>query len=132
MSEHIGVVKAIYEAFGRGDIDALLVHCAPDIDWEHDRSATSTSLFRPRRGHDGVRGFFDELNVWEFLRFEPQTFLAGSNMVAVSILIEVRHRRTGKLLRDLESHWFSFGADGRVARLRQMIDTAQVNEIEAA
>jgi hypothetical protein len=126
MSGNIATVQAIYEAFGRGDIGGILAHVDPDIEWEYDWGQVLVPLFAPRRGHDGVRAFMHDLEVWEFLRFEPQAFLAAGDMVAVPVRIELRHRETGKTFRDLESHWFTFGRNGKLTRLRHMIDTAQV------
>jgi ketosteroid isomerase-like protein len=31
--QNIETVKGIYEAFGRGDVAAILEHCTNDVDW---------------------------------------------------------------------------------------------------
>ena len=34
MSDNVGTVAAIYEAFGRGDLPAILDQLADDVQWE--------------------------------------------------------------------------------------------------
>jgi ketosteroid isomerase-like protein len=34
--QNIDTVKAMYEAFGRGDVDAVLDRCTDDVDWSTD------------------------------------------------------------------------------------------------
>jgi ketosteroid isomerase-like protein len=127
MTDHSTTLQAMYAAFAAGDIAGVMAHLADDIDWEHDWHGRPPSLFRPGRGHARVQAFFAELaRDWEFRRFEPQGFLAGGNQVAVPVQLEIVHRATGAVVRDLEMHLWTFGADGKVARMRHLIDTAQV------
>lgn len=125
MSRNVDTVKAMYDCFGRGDIAGILARLSPDVEWEHDWGGTPLKWYRPRRGHDGVKQFFASLADFEFLRFEPAAFLEGGNLVAVPIHIELRVRATGRTIRDLEAHLWTFGDDGRVARLRHLVDTQQ-------
>jgi hypothetical protein len=132
MTGHVATVQAIYAAFGAGDVPAILAHLAPDVEWEHDWYGPRHPLYRDRRGVAEVPGFFAALADWDFLRFEPQAFLAGGNQVAVPIQLDLRHRGTGRALRDLEMHLFTFAPDGRVARFRHFVDTAQFFDASAA
>ena len=34
--QNIDTVKAMYDAFGRGDVDAVLECCTDDVDWATD------------------------------------------------------------------------------------------------
>jgi ketosteroid isomerase-like protein len=126
MSRHIETVQAIYAAFGRGDVPAILAHLSPDVEWEHDGVDHGVPYLRPRRGRETIGGFFADLgaNV-EITRFEPLAFLAGGDQVAVPIRFECRLRRNGRAVKDLEMHLWTFGADGRVARFRHVLDTHQ-------
>jgi uncharacterized protein len=123
MSDHVASVQAIYDCFGRGDVDGILERLHPEVEWEHDWGTPPPALFRARRGLESVRGFFAELaQHYDFLRFEPVAFLTGGDMVAVPIHLELRHRASGRTFGDLEVHLWTFGADGRVTRLRHVID----------
>ena len=70
-------------------------------------------------------GFFESLADFEFTRFEPTAFLAGDDMVAVPIRIELLVKKTGKRIRDLEAHLWTFGPSGLVTRFRHLADTHQ-------
>lgn len=72
-----------------------------------------------------MAAFFAELADLEFLRFEPLGFLAGGAMVAVPIAVTVWHRGTGREMRDVEVHLWTFGENGLVQRLRHVLDTRQ-------
>lgn len=128
MSHHIDTVKTIYGCFGNGDVAGILSHLADDVEWEHDWGATPLPLYVPRRGREAVRGFFGVLAAYEFVQFEPMAFLAGDNMVAVPIRLELKVRATGKVIRDLEAHLWAFAPSGKVARFRHLCDTLQFAE----
>lgn len=125
MSRQVDAVRAMYDCFGRGDLAGILARLSPDVEWEHDWGGTPLRWYQPRRGHEGVEQFFATLADFEFLRFEPVAFLEGGNLVAVPIQLELRVRATGKLIRDLEAHLWTFGEDGKVTRLRHLVDTLQ-------
>ena len=125
MSANVDSVKAMYECFGRGDVAGILARLDPDIEWEHDWGMPPPSLFQERRGREAVAGYFAVLAELEFIRFEPVAFLEGGGMVCALIRLEVRHKGTGRVLRDLVGHLWSFGADGLAKRYRHLADTRQ-------
>lgn len=125
MSDHVATVRNIYAAFGRGDVPGILARLAPGVEWEHDWGMEPLPIHAPRQGREAVAGFFAALADWEFLRFEPQGFLAGGDMVAVPVAITLRHRATGRGVTDLEVHLWTFGADGLARRFRHICDTRQ-------
>src|SRR4051812_9479202 len=61
-------VAAIYAAFARGDVPAVLDRLADDVAWEEwaDNSAQRAGLadLAPRHGRDEVAGFFDVIGAW--------------------------------------------------------------------
>lgn len=125
MSRNTDAVKAIYEAFGRGDVPAILARLAPDVAWEHDWGGESLKWYQPRRGRDAVPAFFASLADFEFVRFEPFAFLEGDDMVAVPVRLELVYKPNGRRIRDLEMHLWTFGPDGLVAAFRHLVDTHQ-------
>ena len=130
MSDHLATVKAIYEAFGRGDIPALLEHVSDDVQWEAwaDNTAQKAGVgwMAPRRGKAGVAEFFqvvaEELDVQEF---QVLSLMAGGDQVAAEFVISANLRKGGGNYRDEEMHLWTFGADGKVVRLRHYLDTAK-------
>ena len=123
--DNVETVQKIFDCFGRGDIEGLLEYLDPQVEWEHDWGVMPPALYKPRRGRDEVRGFFQDLAAYDFLRFEPVEFLSGGNMVAVPIRLEMRHKETGKTMKDLEVHLWTFGEDGKVTRMRHVLDGRQ-------
>jgi uncharacterized protein len=119
---HVMTVQQIYEAFGRGDVPAILGHLADDVSWDQDAPRYGVPLYEPGVGKAHVERFFSTLQDIEFLRFEPSNFLSGGNQVAVPIAVEVRVKATGKTVKALEVHLWTFGEDGKVTRFFHCID----------
>jgi ketosteroid isomerase-like protein len=134
MSDHLATVTAIYEAFGRGDIPALLEHISDEVEWEAwaDNSAQRGGVpwMVPRRGKAGAGEFFrvvkEELDVQEF---NVLSLMGGGNQVAAEFSIAARLRSRAGAYRDEEMHLWTFGDDGKVTRLRHYLDTAKHVEV---
>jgi ketosteroid isomerase-like protein len=126
VSRNVDAVKAMYECFSRGDVEGILEHLAPDVEWEHDWGGPQMKWYESRRGRAAVPGFFAALADFEFVRFEPFAFLEGGEMVAVPVHLELRVKANGQTIRDLEAHLWTFGEDGLVARFRHLTDTLQL------
>ncbi len=126
MSNHIETLQQIYGCFGKGDIAGVLARLDADIEWEHDWGCETLKWYQPRRGRVAVAGFFDALADFDFVRFVPRTFLTGGDMVAVPIDIELVVKLTGRRIRDLEIHLWTFGAHGLATRFRHVVDTLQL------
>ena len=123
MSEasHVDVVKAIYAAFGRGDVATILGHLDPEVQWQVNGPPTIAGMGLSR-GHAGVLEFFGALSKVEMLAYEPRTFLADGDSVVVLGWEKGRYRDTG---RSWEAHWaqaFRFVA-GRVVSYTEYIDS---------
>lgn len=91
-------VQAIYEAFGRGDVDAILDHLADDVEWDLDAPGYGIPIFEPGTGKEHARRFFAAIQDLEFRRFEPTNFLSGGNQIAVPINVEVELKATGNVV----------------------------------
>lgn len=120
----IETVQAIYEAFGRGDVPGILAHLADDVVWDHDSPGFGLPWYAPRTGAAEVPGFFGDLmdNV-VLTHFEPLTFLAGGDQVAVVVRFALEVKRTGRSVdTDLEVHLWTLGADGKVVRFGHVVD----------
>lgn len=80
----IGVVRAIYDAFGRQDIEAALHLIDEEAEVNVPATATAVGRTEPYRGHDGVRAYFaDASRVWEQLAIEADDIRATGNSVVV-------------------------------------------------
>jgi hypothetical membrane protein len=74
----------MYEAFGRGDIPAILAALAEDVEWEYGVNSTDVPWLQPRRGRAAVAGFFEALGAIDFHSFRPKALLeSGPTVVSL-------------------------------------------------
>ena len=92
-TEAIAVVRAIYDAFARRDVEAALAYVGPDIEWLPSGTASLTGRVEPYRGHAGVRQYFAEVSeVWEDLRLYADDIRVAGISVVVFGHVEGRVR----------------------------------------
>jgi ketosteroid isomerase-like protein len=116
-------VQAIYAAFGRGDIPAILDKLADDVQWEHDATNHGIALLTPRRGRRDVGNFFEALGAIDITQFDLVNLHEGGDQVVAVFRITHKHRKTGKTFQDLELHLWSFDDRGQVSAFRHVVDT---------
>jgi hypothetical protein len=66
-------VKAIYEAFGRGDVATILDKLDDAVEWETTVPVSDVPWLQSRRGKANVVGFFESMAPLKISRFEPHT-----------------------------------------------------------
>lgn len=125
----IATVTAIYEAFGRGDIETILGLLAADVSWDADwadnfAQRTPLGHFAPRRGHDGVLEWFGALRDYTVNEIQLVDLMSGTNTVVAQVTVDLSTPSGGRL-RDEELHLWTIGPDGLVTALRHYIDTAK-------
>jgi uncharacterized protein len=129
MNTPLQVVDAIYAAFGRGDIPAILEHLDAQVRWDawEDNHAQRAGVpwLLPRTGHAGAVEFFNLLaTTMTFREFSVLSMMAGGDQVAVEVRLDAA-LQNGQSLRDEEIHLWTFGDDGKVVRFRHYSDTAK-------
>jgi ketosteroid isomerase-like protein len=92
------IVRIAFEAFSRGDIDAVLELCDPDV-VVRDPERTGTTF----RGPDGLRNFFEEwLENWEEYRCEPVELTESGGEILVHAIQTGKGKLSGiELQQDL-------------------------------
>ena len=128
---NVQTVQAIYEAFGRGDVPAILDLMSESVVWEEWEGANGGQdagvpwLVR-RSGKDGVAEFFEVLaETLEVHSFQPVNLLEGGNQVAATISIDGTATKTGERFQDEEIHLWTFDEAGKVSGMRHYSDTAK-------
>jgi ketosteroid isomerase-like protein len=121
-------VHKIYEAFGRGDVPFIVDLMSDDVAWEDwaDNSAQAAGVpwLRSRRGKSGVAEFFQLVGQFQIHDFRVLSIMANDSQVAAEFVIDATPPG-GRRYRDEEMHLWTFGADGKVTRLRHYTDTAK-------
>lgn len=130
-TDNLAACQAMYQAFGTGDVPAILGHMADDIafdDWTGNSAVDSGLLpnMRPRFGKDGAKAFFAALGTeLEFRRFDVTNLMAGGNQVAATVSLEIFVKRTGKTVTDDMIHLWTFNENGQAVRFLHYLDTAK-------
>jgi ketosteroid isomerase-like protein len=125
---NLATIREIYDAFGRGDIPAILGKIAPDCrweSWENNRAQRQgVPTLQPRTGPAGVAQFFAAVGGLDIHDFGVLDILAGERQVAVEFVIEFSTPAGGRA-RDEEVHLWTLNDQGQVTRLRHYVDTAK-------
>ena len=130
--ENVAIVRNGYEAFGRGDLDALIDTMDANVEWTSPGPSDLATAGK-RQGHQQVKQFFATVNeLYDFQRFEPHTFVADGDTVVVLGEDTVTLKATGKTVSESWAHVFTI-RNGKIARFQEYIDTAAVvAELRAA
>ena len=125
---NLSTVQAIYQAFGQGDIPAILDLMADDVAWEawddNSAQAAGVSHLVPRRGKAGVAEFFGIVGTFDVTDFQVLSIMEGGDQVVAEVVIEA-HLPNGGSYRDEELHLWTFDGDGKISRMRHYTDTAK-------
>lgn len=118
-------LRAAYDAFGRGDLEAVAKAFSPDIVW-HEGGASSVS--GTYKGRDAVFGFFGRL-----FELSDGTFSVTLHDLAVSdahlvALAELKGTRNGKNLTWNEAHVWHFAGGVATEFWNAPTDGAKVDE----
>jgi ketosteroid isomerase-like protein len=84
MESDIEVVRAVFAAFTARDVEGVLAHSSPDVEFS---SVTGEHAGRtdPYLGHDGLRQYFRDLaEVWDELRIVPRDFRQEGDRILVT------------------------------------------------
>ena len=82
--ENVETVRAAYEAFTRGHLDAVAEHFAEDVEWETSKSLPLGGLVR---GREAVIGNFAQIpSYWSSFSVEPEEYIdAGDHVVVTGV-----------------------------------------------
>jgi ketosteroid isomerase-like protein len=90
MESDMDVVRAVFAAFAERDVERVLAHSSPDVEFS---AVTGEHAGRtePYRGHDGVRQYFRDLaEVWDELRIVPRDYRQDGDRILVTGRVSAR------------------------------------------
>jgi ketosteroid isomerase-like protein len=124
MGQAAETVQALYGAFGRGDVPAVLEMLEPDVDWTFVGPPDDYPVFGGRKGREGALAFFRALGENEDIQlFEPQAFHEAGDTVAVEGRAALILKTNGQRVAYDWVHLWTV-RNGKVARLRGFTDTS--------
>src|SRR5919109_4932977 len=121
-NQNLDIIRRGYEAFGRGDLDALLSLFDENIDWVTP-GPPELPTAGTRRGRQEVAGFFRTLNeVFEIEQFTPREFMVQGDRVIVTGDEVARVRGSSTPFNVQWAHAFEL-RNGLVVSFREYFDT---------
>ena len=123
--ENVNVVRGMYEAFGRGDIPAVIAALDPRVEWweaENFIYADGNPYVGPQAVLAGV--FARIGDEWEGFEVSPEEVLDAGETVVGRGYYSGTYKRNGERVRAQFAHLFTFRG-GKVVKFQQYTDTAQ-------
>lgn len=119
------IVKAMYQAFGAGDIPTVLATLSPDIEWIEAEGFPYGGTYI---GLESVlNGVFMRFGTeWEGYSAVPYEFIDGGDTVVALGIYSGKYRATGKSFSAHFAHVLKLES-GKVCRFQQYVDSAMVN-----
>ena len=126
--ENVETLKRGFEAFNRGDINAMLEEFDPDVEWHTASDIPDSTVYR---GHDGVASLIQEwVNSFEDFRVDAEELIDRGEYVVLSVVL--RGRIPGSLESDREVTLRRFGVDkvrnGKIVEVREYMTLEQALE----
>jgi ketosteroid isomerase-like protein len=127
------IVKGLYEAFGRGDVPAVLALMDPKIEWYQAEGNPYMPSGKPWIGPDAVlNNLFMRLGTeWDGFAVHPVAFHDAGDTVIVEARYSGTYKATGKGMNPQVCHVWSL-RDGRLTKFQQYVDTAQLQTVTGA
>src|SRR2546425_5064944 len=96
---NIKTIMGVYEAFGRGDVAAILDAVTDDVDWAAEAASAAAPWYGVRHGKDAVAAFFADFgSAMEIEEFTPVAFAANDTDVLTVVRCRARSRGTGETM----------------------------------
>ena len=123
--ENVSVVKDMYEAFGRGDIPAVLAALDAQVEWREAENFIYADG-NPYVGPESVlQGVFMRLGgEWEGFAVSPEEILDAGETVVGRGYYSGTFKQNGRRVRAQFAHLFTFSG-GKIVKFQQYTDTAQ-------
>jgi ketosteroid isomerase-like protein len=127
--QNTDVIRSIYEAFGRGDVDAILARCAEEVDWAADSALDIAPWHGVKTGKKEVPSFFEGIvKTGPVTEFTPLSFAESDDGdVHVFLRYGFTVSATGKSVTTNLHHFWRLH-EGRVTYYPGSEDTALIAE----
>lgn len=125
MSANLDAIRAIYDAFAAGDIDAVVARMAPAIVW-NEAEGFAYADGNPYRGPEAIlSGVFGRIMTeWDGFQVVPEQFHDAGDSVVATGRYRGSNKATGAPLDAQFAHVWRV-EDGKAAGFQQYTDTLQ-------
>jgi ketosteroid isomerase-like protein len=116
--ENMATIKAIYDAFGHGDLDAILERCADNVDWASDVASAAAPWRGAKHGKAELPSLFAGIaQSGTVNEFTPLSFASNNDGgVMVFLRWSFTATATGKTLTSNLHHYWRL-RDGKVTTI---------------
>ena len=124
-AENVAIVRALYEAFGKGDIPGVLGKFDQKIEWREAENfiyADRNPYVGPNAILEGV--FLRFVSEWTDFTVSPDSIIDAGEQVVTLGTYSGTHKKTGKSVRAQMVHVWNM-SDGKAVRFQQYTDTKQ-------
>ena len=123
---NVEIVKGIYQAFGTGDVPAVLAAMSPAIEWNEAENFPYADG-NPYRGPDAVLGgVFARIGAeWDGFAVAPEQFHDAGDTVIMTGRYTGSYKATGRAMTPQVAHIWTLEG-GKVVRFQQLVDTLAV------
>ena len=121
---NVTLIKNMYEAFKRGEIETIIAALTPDVDWQVYGNPHDYPTIGRWKGPNGAQDFFRTVaEMQDVTEFAPRDFYAAGDKVFALGRYGWKVRKTGKAAGGEWCHVFTF-KNGKVSQFREYTDTA--------
>ena len=124
-AENVAIVRALYEAFGKGDIPGVLGKFDQKIEWREAENfiyADRNPYIGPNAILEGV--FLRFVSEWNDFTVSPESIIDAGEQVVTLGTYSGTNKKTGKSVRAQMVHVWNM-SDGKAVRFQQYTDTKQ-------
>jgi ketosteroid isomerase-like protein len=127
--DNVRLLKNLYEAFGRGDVPAVLGAMSSDIMWYQAEGNPYRPSGEAWVGPDAVlNNLFMKLGAeWDGFAVHPKSFHGAGDSVIVEARYSGTYKATDKSIDAQVCHVWDV-KDGKVTRFQQYVDTAKIQD----
>lgn len=123
----VKVISDLYEAFGRGDVPAVLGGMDPEIHWHE---AEGNPYMPSGEAFVGPNAILENLFMklgedWDDFTVHPETYHDAGDVVVVEGRYTGTHSGTGRALDSQVCHIWTL-KNGKVSKFQQYVDTARL------
>lgn len=124
MSSPVEIVREMYAAFGRGDIEGVMAHIADDVVWSAEGPAEMGFAGIRHGKRETLEGFFGGIAAEHAdPKLEMTEFVSEGDSVAAFGRYEVTLKKSGRRVDSPVGHLFKFRG-GKVAHYSNLLNTA--------
>ena len=130
---NVDMVAALYEAFGRGDVPAVLGAMDSEIHWYEAEGNPYMPSGEPFVGPDEVltRLFVRLAEEWSDFAVHPVSYHDAGDVVVVEARYSGEYKATNKPVDAQVCHVWTV-QDGKIAKFQQYVDTAKMQDVMGA